>query len=147
MVTGGRMPLGACVRGPSAWIVWQTGRDSLRSRLHQLERDPGVDAVVVRHFWGTLADLELAAREFREFEAARSAADSAEAPPSGVEAVLERPSDRWDTGSVAASLRCSARWVTTLCMTGRLAAVKRGRTWFIDPESVEEYKRRSTNAA
>ena len=52
-----------------------------------------------------------------------------------------------DTGSVAASLGCSERWVTQLCLTGRLAAIKQGRTWFIDPESVQDYKQRDTNAA
>jgi hypothetical protein len=78
MVTGSQMPLGTSVRGPSAWILWQTARDSLQSRLRQLELDPHVHRDVVRHLRGTLADLELAAWQYRDWESARSAADSAE---------------------------------------------------------------------
>jgi Helix-turn-helix domain len=139
MVTGSQMPLGASVRGPSAWILWQTARDSLQSRLRQLELDPHAHRDVVCHLRGTLADLELAAWQYRDWESAPSAADSAE------------PS--WDvldagyTGLAAASLGCSERWVTTLCLTGRLAATKRGRAWTIDPESVEDYRLRGVDAA
>jgi Helix-turn-helix domain len=139
--------LGACVRGSSAWTIWQLLRDPLRTRIRQLEVDPGVHRDVVRQLQGTAADLELAAREYREWESARAAKESIEVPPGGVDAVLDRPSLRWDTGSAAASLGCSERWVTQLCLTGRLAAVKRGRSWFIDPESVGDYKRKGANAA
>jgi hypothetical protein len=134
-----QMPLGACVRGSSAWIIWQLVRDSLQSRIHQFERDPGVHPGVVRQLRGTATDLEEAARLYREW-ASCSAAEAIEAPPSGLEAVLDRPSGL-DTGSVATSLGCSERWVTQLCLTGRLVAVKVGRVWSIDPDSVREYKK------
>jgi hypothetical protein len=137
----GRPPLGASVRGPGAWILWQTARDSLRSRLRQLEVDPGVDRGIVRGFRNTIEDLELAAHEYRDWERARSAADSAEASVSVLDAGLDCPS-RWvDAGSVAASLGCTVRWVTQLCLVGRLAAVKVGRVWSIDPDSVRDYKK------
>jgi hypothetical protein len=147
MVTGSQMPLGASVRGPSAWILWQTARDSLQSRLRQLELDPHVHRDVVRHLRGTLADLELAAWQYRDWESARSAADSAEPSWDVLDAGLDRPPGWMDTGLAAASLGCSERWVTTLCLTGRLAATKRGRAWTIDPESVEDYRLRGVDAA
>jgi excisionase family DNA binding protein len=144
-----RLPLGASVRGPSAWIVWQAARDSLRSRLRQLEVDPHVHGGVVRHFRGTLNDLEQAALEFREWERSRSATDSAELESAGLNAGLEGPSFRWvDTGLVARQLGCSRRWVTTLCRTGQLAGTRFGREWRIDPSSVEEFHLRGVvNAA
>jgi hypothetical protein len=146
-----RLPLGACVRGPSAWILWQTARDSLRSRLRQLQLDAGVDPAIVRGFHNTIEDLELAALQFRDWEMARRSvsefADSAEVPGGGDSAGLESP-PRWvDAGLVAASLGCSVRWVTQLCLTGRLAATKRGRSWLIDPSSVEDFQLRGANAA
>jgi hypothetical protein len=139
-----RPPLGAYVRGPSAWIVWQLLHEPIRARIRQLEVDPGVPPDVVHALLGTAADLAMAAGEYREWT--RSVSASAEAPRSGLDACLDRPSGL-DTGLVAASLGCSERWVTQLCLTGRLAAVKRGRSWFIDPESVEDYKQRGANAA
>jgi hypothetical protein len=144
-VVTGRSPLGACVRGPSAWIVWQVLRDPLSARIGQLERDPHVHPGVVRELRGTAADLETAAFEYRDWEAARSATDSVEVPAAGVPAGLDRPLG-WDTGLVARELGCTERWVTTLCRTGQLAAIKQGRTWFIDASSVEDYMR-GVNAA
>jgi hypothetical protein len=142
-----RPPLGANVRGSSAWIVWQLLRDPIRARIRQLELDPGVHRDVVRHLRGTAADLEMAALEYRDWEMVRSAADSVEAPGSGLAAGLDCPS-RWvDAGSVAASLGCTVRWVTQLCLVGRLAAVKQGRIWRIDVSSVEDFKRRGVEAA
>jgi hypothetical protein len=132
------------VRGPSAWIVWQLLHEPIRARIRQLEVDPGVPWDVVRALRGTAADLEMAAGDYREWT--RSASESAEVPNSGLDACLDRPSGL-DTGSVAASLGCSERWVTQLCLTGRLAAIKRGRSWFIDPESVQDYQQRGANAA
>jgi hypothetical protein len=143
----GRPPLGANVRGPAAWILWQTTRDSLRSRLSQLQVDPGVDRGVVRGFRNTIEDLELAAHEYRDWEMARNATESTEVPQGGPAAGLDCPS-RWvDAGSVAASLGCTVRWVTQLCLTGRLAATKRGRSWLMDPSSVEDFQLRGANAA
>jgi hypothetical protein len=141
-----RPPLGANVRGSSAWIVWQLLRDPLRVRIRQLELDPGVHPDVVRQLRGAEADLETAARQYRDWVDDRSASESAEAPPSGVDASLDRPFGL-DTGSVAASLGCSERWVTQLCLTGQLAAVKVGRSWSIDPDSVQDFKQRGANAA
>jgi hypothetical protein len=143
----GRMPNGACVRGPNAWIAWQAAHDVLRERLRQLEVDPCVHRDVVRGFRNTIADLEMAAAEYREWERARAATDSAEVPTSAVRAVLDRPSRWMDTGSVAASLDCSERWVTQLCLTGRLAATKQSRAWLIDPGSVRDYLQRGVDAA
>ena len=44
-------------------------------------------------------------------------------------------------------LNCGPRWVTALCQQGRLAATKRGRSWLIDPSSVEDFQLRGVNAA
>jgi hypothetical protein len=94
-----------------------TARDSLLARIRQLERDPGVHRDVVRHFRGTLNDLEQAALEFREWERVRSAAESAEVSAGVLDGGLERP---WlDTKSAAVILGCRERWVTQLCLTGR----------------------------
>jgi hypothetical protein len=143
----GRPPLGVHLRGPAVWIVWQLLRESLPSRIRQLSLDPGVDPAVVRQLRGAAADMELAADEYRAWDAVRNAADSAEASESGLASGLDRPS-RWvDAGSVAASFGCTVRWVTQLCLAGRLAAVKAGRSWSIDPESVQDYKQRGANAA
>jgi len=60
-----RPPLGANVRGASAWIIWQLLRESLPTRIRQLEVDPGVHRDVVRHLRGRAADLEEAARQYR----------------------------------------------------------------------------------
>jgi hypothetical protein len=38
-------------------------------------------------------------------------------------------------------LDCTVRWVTQLCRVGRLSAVKVGRVWQIDAESVEDFKK------
>ena len=115
----------------------------------QLEVDPHVPGHVVRHLRGTAAELEEAARQYRELvDRSRSeVADSVERLQGGVDTKSENP-PRWvDTSMVAASLDCSERWVTQLCLTGRLAAVKRGRSWLIDVDSVEDYRRRGFDAA
>jgi Helix-turn-helix domain len=144
---GNRPPLGANVRGASAWIVWQLLRDPIRTRIRQLELDPAVHRGVVRQLRGTAADLEEAARQYRDWIMGRSAADSAEASVTALDTGLDGP-PRWvDTSMVAASLGCSERWVTQLCLTGRLAATKQGRSWLIDSTSVEDYKRRGADAA
>ena len=88
-----RVPLGAYVRGSSAWILWQVLHEPLRARIRQLEADPHVNRDVVRHLGGTAADLEEAALQYREV--ACSAADSAEQPWGGSDAGLENPPDRW----------------------------------------------------
>jgi excisionase family DNA binding protein len=142
-----RPPLGVHLRGPALWVVWQTARPQLELRLAQLERDPGVHRDVVSHLRGTLADLELAAHEYRDWELARNATDSAEVPQGGRDAGLGNPSQRWvDTSEVAASLNCSKRWVTQLIQQGRLVAAKRGRSWSVDLDSVEDYRRRGVAA-
>jgi hypothetical protein len=143
-------PLGASVRGTSAWIVWQLLRDPLRSRIRQLELDPYVHRDVVRDLRVTAADLEEAARQYRELvDRSRSVvADSVEVPRRGSDAGLGNLPNRWvDTSLVAAELGCSERWVTQLCLTGRLAATKRGRSWLIDGDSVEDFMLRGANAA
>jgi hypothetical protein len=60
----GRPPLGANVRGMSAWILWQVSREALQVRIRQLELDPYVHRDVVRELRSTAADLEEAARQF-----------------------------------------------------------------------------------
>jgi hypothetical protein len=130
--------LGVHLRGPSVWIVWQLLQEPIRDRIRQLERDVGVHRDVVRQLRGTATDLEMGAREYREWTC--SDADSVEVP--------ESVSEEWlGVGLVAADLNCSARWVTALCQQGRLAALKRGRSWFIDPSSVEDFKQRGVRAA
>jgi hypothetical protein len=141
--------LGAFVSGSSAWIIWQVLHEPLRARIRQLEVDPHVPGHVVRHLRGTAAELEEAARQYRELvDRSRSeVADSVERLQGGFDTKSENP-PRWvDTSMVAASLDCSERWVTQLCLTGRLAAVKRGRSWLIDVDSVEDYRRRGFDAA
>jgi hypothetical protein len=140
MRTSSRPPLGAYVRGPSALIIWRDCHEVLQERLRKLELDPGVHRDLVRSFRNTIGDLETAALESRDWEMARAATDSAERSGSVLDAGLERPS-RLDTKSVAAILDCQERWVTQLCVTGRLVAIKRGRAWEIDPESVEDFKK------
>jgi hypothetical protein len=141
------LPLGAHVRGPSAWIVWQLLRAPLETRIAQLQRDPNVDPQVVRGLKQTASDLQSAAGQYREWAAARNAADSAEVPNASVDAGLKGPLG-WGTASmVAASLGCSTRWITQLCRMGQLAAVKVGRSWSIDPDSVQDFKQRGANAA
>jgi hypothetical protein len=138
------MPLGCDVRGPYAWITWQAARDVLVSRLGQLERDPSVHRDIVRGFRNTLDDLELAAVSFRDWErsrADRNATEAAEVSGGGGGAGSALRPTGMDVGAVAASLDCSERWVTQLCLTGRLAATKQGRSWRIDPGSLEDYKR------
>jgi excisionase family DNA binding protein len=148
MVTGSsRPPLGANVRGPSAWIVWQTARDSLLSRLRQLEVNPNVDRSIVRGFRNTIDDLELAAHGYRDWELVRNAADSVEVDSAGADGDSGCPPQRWGVGKTAASLNCSPRWVTALIAQGRLAAVKHGREWRVDVDSVEDFKRRGADAA
>jgi hypothetical protein len=141
------LPLGAHVRGPSACIVWQLLRPPLKSRIAELQRDPNVDPQVVRGLKQTASDLQSAAGQYREWAAARNAADSAEVPNASVDAGLKGPLG-WGTASmVAASLGCSTRWITQLCRMGQLAAVKVGRSWSIDPDSVQDFKQRGANAA
>jgi hypothetical protein len=146
-----RPPLGANVRGSSAWIVWQLVREPLWTRIRQLEIDPNVDAAVVRQLKGTAADMESAAQQYREWQQACSATgvtDSVEVPFASNVAALDCSSRGRGTASmVAASLGCSTRWVTTLISQGKLAAVKRGRSWSVDLSSVEDFKMRGVNAA
>jgi hypothetical protein len=140
-------PLGVHLRGPSVWVVGQVLHEPLLARIRQLALDPGVDPTVVRQLRGTAADMEMAAHQYRAWEAARNATESTEVLQGGLAAGLDCPF-RWvDAGSVAASLGCSMRWVTQLCLVGRLAAVKRGRSWLIDPDSVRDYMLRGANAA
>jgi hypothetical protein len=83
-VTPGRL-LAVPVRGPAAWVLWQVSRDALRVRIGQLERDPHVHPSVVVELRAVAADLEEAARQYRELvDRSRSVvADSAEAPAGG----------------------------------------------------------------
>jgi hypothetical protein len=139
-----RLPLGACVRGPSAWVIWQLLGESLPARIRQLELDPGVHRDVVRQLRITEADLKEAAHQYRDWSAERS--ESVEVPNSADLGGLERPLGMV-AREAAAVLGCGERWITQLCLSGRLAAVKRGRTWFIDAGSVEDFKRRGVYAA
>jgi hypothetical protein len=149
-VVTGRPLLAASVSGAPAWILWQVSRDALQVRIRQLSLDPNVHSDVVRELRAMAAGLEEAARQYREMvDRSRSeVADSAEVAGRGFAAGLGNLPSRWvDTGLVAAELGCSERWVTQLCLTGRLAATKRGRSWFIDPDSVQDYMLRGANAA
>jgi excisionase family DNA binding protein len=144
----GRLPLGVHLRGAALWVVWVTARDSLQARLRQLERDPYVHRDVVTQLRGVLADLELGARAYRDWELVRNVSDSAEVDSAGVGGGLEHPSQRWgDTSLAAASLDCSERWIRALIAQGRLVAAKRGRSWLVDLDSVEDFKRRGAYAA
>jgi uncharacterized protein YegP (UPF0339 family) len=110
----GGLPLGAHVRGSSAWIVWQLLRAPLETRIAQLQRDPNVDPQVVRGLKQTASDLQSAAGQYRDWAAGRNAAGSAEVPTASVDAGLKGPLG-WGTASmVAASLGCSTRWITQL---------------------------------
>jgi hypothetical protein len=149
-VVTGRPLLSASVSGAAAWVLWQVSRDALAVRIGQLARDPRVDSRVVRDLRVMAAAIGEAARQYRELvESSRSeVADSVEVPRGGSGAGLENLPNRWgDTSLVAAELGCSERWVTQLCLTGRLAATKRGRSWLIDLSSVEDFKLRGANAA
>ena len=146
----GRPLLAASVSGAPAWILWQVSRDAWQVRIGQLERDPYVNPQVVSNLRATAAGLEEAARQYREVvDCSRSeVADAVEAPRSRSDAGLGSLPNRWvDVCEVAAVLNCSARWVTALCQQGRLAATKRGRSWLIDRDSVEDYKQRGADAA
>jgi excisionase family DNA binding protein len=141
MSSSRRPPLGVHLRGPAVWIVWQLLRESFPARIRQLELDPGVHRDVLRQLRGALDDLELGARAYREWEAARSlseVADSIERLRGGSDAGLENPSQRWvDTSEAATILDCSPRWITALIQQGRLVAAKRGRSWRVDLDSVK----------
>lgn len=137
--------LGAFISGSSAWIIWQILHVPLQQRVRQLECDPHVPGDVVRNLRVTAADLEEAARQYRELvDRSRSeVADSVERLRGGPDAGLENPLHRWvEVSEVAALLNCSPRWVTALCQQGRLAATKHGREWRIDAGSVKDFKRR-----
>jgi excisionase family DNA binding protein len=146
-----RLPLGVHLRGAALWVVWVTARDCLQSRLRQLSSDPNVHVDVVRQLRGALDDLELGARAYRDWEAARSVsvvADSVEVAGGGSDAGLGNLPNRWvDVGEAAMILGCSKRWVTALIQQGRVVAAKHGREWRIDPSSVEDFKLRGANAA
>jgi excisionase family DNA binding protein len=150
VMSSNRPLLSASVSGSSAWIIAMLLRESLPARIGQLERDPHVPGDVVRDLRATAAGIQEAARQYRELvESSRSeVADSAEVDSGDVGAGLGNPSQRWvDTSEVAASLNCSKRWVTQLIQQGRLVAAKRGRSWRIDVDSVEDYRRRGAVAA
>jgi hypothetical protein len=136
------------VRGPAAWVLWHVSRDALRVRIGQFERDPNVPRSVVAELRALAADLEEAARQYRELvdRSRGEVADSVEVPAASVPAGLEGPLG-WDTGLVAAELNCSRRWDSTLCVMGRLAATRVGREWRIDPSSVEDFKLRGVSSA
>jgi len=149
-VVTGRPLLAASVSGAPAWILWQVSRDALQLRIRQLERDLYVNPQVVRDLRLMVAGLEEAARQYRALvDRSRSeVADSVEVPRGGSGAGLGSLPNRWvDTSLVAAELGCSERWVTQLCLTGRLAATKRGRSWLIDRDSVEDFMLRGADAA
>jgi excisionase family DNA binding protein len=146
----GRPLLSAAISGPSAWIVHQLLAAPLKHRIEQLQRDPHVPRRVVDDLQGTAAAIQEAARQYRELvDRSRSVvADSVEVPRGGSGACLGSLPNGWvDTSLVAAELGCSERWVTQLCLTGRLAATKRGRSWLIDRDSVEDYILRGADAA
>jgi hypothetical protein len=134
-----RLPLGAYARGPNAVITWRDCREVLQERLRKLECDRWTNPALVRGFRAWVSDLEAAALAAQDWDRARSATESAEVPGNALETRLERP-PRLDTKAVAVILDCEVRWVTQLCVTGRLSAVKRGRMWEIDPDSVEDFK-------
>jgi excisionase family DNA binding protein len=133
--------LAASVSGSSAWIIHQVLHEPLRVRIEQLQRDPRVPGDVVRDLRGTAAGIQEAARQYREL--VTEAADSVEQLRGGCGAGLENPSQRWvDTGEAAANLNCSPRWITALIQQGRLVAAKRGRSWRVDVDSIDDYQRR-----
>jgi excisionase family DNA binding protein len=137
--------LGAFVSGSSAWIIYQLLHESLPRRVRQLECDPNVSGEVVRHLRGTAAAIEEAARQYRQLVSEVS--DSTEVRSGGSGSQSDSPL-RWGTaGLVAETLGCSPRWVTQLIAMGRVSATKRGRSWLVDLDSVEDFKRRGLNAA
>jgi hypothetical protein len=73
----GRPPLGAYVRGPNAVLLWRDCREVLLDRLRRLERDPDIRSDLVRGHRAMVEDLEMAAREYREWDLARAATESA----------------------------------------------------------------------
>jgi excisionase family DNA binding protein len=97
---------------------------------------------------GTAAAIEEAARQYRVLvESSRSeVTESVEVPRGGCGAGLGNP-PQVGVAEVAVMLNCGPRWVTALCQQGRLAATKRGRSWLIDPSSVEDFQLRGANAA
>ena len=137
--------LGASVSGSSAWIICQVLHEPLRVRIRQLECDPAVSGDVVRHLRVTAAAIGEAARQYRDLVA--EVTDSADVSAASSSADLGNLPNGWGVAEVAASLNCSERWVRALIAQGRLVAAKRGRSWLVDVDSVEDYKRRDVNAA
>jgi excisionase family DNA binding protein len=134
--------LGASVQGSSAWIVHQLLNAPLQQRIRQLECDPHVPGEVVRHLRMTAAAIGEAARQYREaVTSAVSVADSVEVNSGGTDAGLGQLPNRWGVAETAASLGCSRRWVRALVSQGRLVAVKAGREWRVDVDSIEDYRR------
>ena len=137
--------LSASVSGSSAWIIYQVLHEPLRVRIRQLECDPAVSGDVVRHLRVTAAAIGEAARQYRDLVA--EVADSADVSAASSSADLENLPNGWGVAEVAASLNCSRRWVRALIAQGRLVAAKRGRSWVVDVDSVEDYRRRGFDAA
>jgi hypothetical protein len=73
--------------------------------------------------------------------AVTSDSGSAEAQVAEAAADSERP-DSLDTAAVGRRLGCSSRWVCQLIEGEHLRAHKVGRSWAVDPRSVEEYQMR-----
>jgi excisionase family DNA binding protein len=134
--------LGASISGSSAWVIYQLLREPLKIRVRQLQCDPNVHADVVRDLVATAAAIREAARQYREL-----VTDSVEAPASLSSADLGNPPGRWGVAETAARLNCSPRWVTALISQGRLAAVKAGREWRVDVDSIVDYQRRGVSSA
>jgi excisionase family DNA binding protein len=133
--------LGAFVSGSSAWVIHQILHQPLAMRIRQLSVDPHVPAEVVRDLRMTAAAIGEAARQYRV--AVTSVADSAEVSGGGVGGdSVHPPLGGVDTCEAAVLLNCSERWIRALIAQGRLAAAKQGRSWFVDLDSIEDYRRR-----
>jgi excisionase family DNA binding protein len=115
-----------------------------RTHLLQLEQTSPALAEELRR---VLAQLSYSAWWYRQhLERSRgetSAARTTEPASTEPNAGSERPLLP-GTASVATTLRCSSRWVTQLIADGRLRAERVGRTWAIDPDSVDEFLTGST---
>jgi uncharacterized protein (UPF0261 family) len=142
-----RPPRGAYLPAFSAMVVMQALHDRLPQTIQQLERNPNADSAYARELRNTWADLKAAGQEFQSWHAALPSVTSAEVQ-------LEQAGSDWlrshppmGTGWAAERLNRSERWVRTLIASGRLAAVKQGGRWFVDPASVGIYLEATKEAA
>lgn len=106
-----------------------------------------VDRQVAREIQGALAQLREAARQLRERRremptaAPTSVSGSAEVADSRSSADCELSSSE-----AAAELGVSVRWIRGLCLSGSLAATRRGRTWWITRQALDDHLSTSRRA-